>query len=257
MGEGPGGRLGAPPITPAEDNRRVGPTAQYWVAVAALLTAGTGGWLLARRSPGRVATVVGRVISVVLLLDAVTYVVDLGLRDGWTLRGSLPVDLCDVALVIAAITCWIPDWALGVELTYFWGLAGTLQAVVTPDLSARFPQLQFLEFVVGHVGVVVAAGYLVIGVRREPRPGAVLRISAVTVAYAVVVGVIDALTGANYMYLRHVPRHASLLSELGPWPWYIPSAAGVAIVLFAVLDGPFWKRRSRRRSEDTAPLTSS
>lgn len=36
----------------------------------------------------------------------------------------------------AAIACWWPQWLLDVELTYFWGLAGTLMAVVTPDLSA-------------------------------------------------------------------------------------------------------------------------
>jgi hypothetical integral membrane protein (TIGR02206 family) len=185
------------------------------------------------------------VISVVLLLDAATFMIELGARDGWTLRGSLPVDLCDAALLIAAVACWVPGWALGFELTYFWGLAGTVQAVLTPDLSAHFPQLEFVEFVVGHVGIVVAAGYLVVGRRCEPRPGAVLRIFGVTLGYAFVVGLIDYLTGANYMYLRHRPRHLSLLSELGPWPWYVASAAGLAIVLFAILDAPF---RSRRRA---------
>jgi hypothetical integral membrane protein (TIGR02206 family) len=148
-----------------------------------------------------------------------------------------------VVLLVAAIACWHPNWRLGVELTYFWGLAGTLQAVVTPDLSARFPQLAFFEFVFGHVGILVAAGYLVLGLRRGPRPGAVLRIFGVTVAYTAAVAVIDVLTGGNYMYLARLPRHASLLSALGPWPWYIMGAAGIALALFALLDAPFWLQR--------------
>ena len=55
------------------------------------------------------------------------------------------------------VACWPPRWQLGVELSYFWGLTGTLQAVLTPDLSVSFPHLEFFEFVVGHVGIVIAA----------------------------------------------------------------------------------------------------
>jgi uncharacterized membrane protein YwaF len=33
---------------------------------------------------------------------------------------------------------------------------------------------------------------------------------------------------------------------LGPWPWYIVTAAAVAVVLFVLLDVPFWYSRRRR-----------
>ena len=45
------------------------------------------------------------------------------------------------------------------------------------------------------------------------------------------------------MYLAAVPTHGSLLSVLGPWPWYILSAAGVAFVLLLILDAPFHRHR--------------
>jgi len=60
-----------------------------------------------------------------------------------------------------------------------------------------------------------------------------------------VVGIVDALTGANYMFLRSPPAEWTLLRVLGPWPWYVVSAAGVALVLLTVLDAPFWSRRRR------------
>ncbi len=211
----------------------------YWIAVAIGTLICVSLCTACRRRPGRWVVYAGRVISVVLVADAVAFV-SVPLADGrWSVQASLPLALCDLALIVAAIACWWPRWYLPGELTYFWGLAGTLQAVVTPDLSAGFPQLEFFEFVVGHLGIVIAALFLVVGLRLRPRHGSVLRVFAITAAYTAFVGWFDWLTGSNYMFLAAVPRHGSLLSVLGPWPWYIVSAAGVAIVMLLILDAPF------------------
>jgi hypothetical integral membrane protein (TIGR02206 family) len=187
----------------------------------------------------------GRAIAVVLAVDAVVFVARPLVDGDWSVRTSLPLALCDVALVVAAVACWWPGWLLGVELTYFWGLAGTLQAVLTPDLTAGFPELEFFLFVVGHIGIVLAALYLVVGLRIAPRPGAVPRVFGITAAYAALVGLFDWATGSNYMFLAAPPERASLLSVLGPWPWYLLSASAVAYGLLLLLDLPF--RRSRAR----------
>ena len=146
----------------------MGSGVQYWIAVALGTASGAIVCIAAGTFPGRTARYLGRGIAVVLAADAVTFVLRPVVEGGWTARGSLPLDLCDVALVIAAFACWFPQWRLGVELTYFWGLAGTLQAVLTPDLSVSFPRLEFFEFVVGHLGIVIAATYLVVALRLVP-----------------------------------------------------------------------------------------
>lgn len=127
------------------------------------------------------------------------------------------------------------------------GLAGTLQAVITPDLSSGFPHLVFFQYMVGHLGIVVAALVLVVGMGIRPRGNAVVRVFAITAAYTAFVGLVDGLTGADYMFLRQPPANWTLLSVLGPWPWYTVSAAGVALVLLVGLDAPFWA--SRRAGE--------
>jgi hypothetical integral membrane protein (TIGR02206 family) len=104
--------------------------------------------------------------------------------------------------------------------------------------------LQFWEYVLAHVGIVAAALYLVVGLGLRPRPGSVRRVFTITLAYTGFVGLIDALTGADYMFLASRPTQWSLLSVLGPWPWYILSAAVVALVLLVVLDAPFRSSRS-------------
>ena len=228
------------------DDEKVSTPAGYWIAVGIGAVICASLCIACRRWPGPWVRWAGRTVSVVLVADAVVYV-SVPLAEGvtrWSVQTSLPLALCDLALFVAALACWWPQWLLGVELTYFWGLAGTLQAVVTPDLSAGFPQLVFFEFVVGHLAVVTAALYLVVGLRLRPRRGAVMRVFAITAAYTAFVGCFDWLTGSNYMYLAAVPKHPSLLSLLGPWPWYIVSATGVAIVLLLILDAPF--HRSRR-----------
>lgn len=214
----------------------------YWasLAVGALVCAGLCVW--ARRAPDHQVHIAGRVLALVLMADAVTFVTAPLVQGRWRVGTSLPLALCDVALVVAAAACWWRQQTL-VELTYFWGLAGTLQALITPDLTSGFPHLTFVEFVVGHVGVVTAALLLVVGMRLAPRPGAVGRVFAITVGYTAVVGVVDWMLDVNYMFLRAPPEQWSLLSVLGPWPWYLCSAAALALVLLVALDAPFHRQR--------------
>jgi hypothetical integral membrane protein (TIGR02206 family) len=91
---------------------------------------------------------------------------------------------------------------------------------------------------VSHDLVILAALFLVIGLALRPRPGAVRRIYLLTLAFAVVVGLIDLVTGGNYMYLR-VPAPGSLLQVMGPWPWYIATGAVLTLLVLAILYAPF------------------
>ncbi|MGA2528239.1 MAG: TIGR02206 family membrane protein [Acidimicrobiales bacterium] len=216
----------------------------YLVAVMVAVAAGSVLCVRARRAPGRWATVTARAIAVVLVADAVSFILAKLTQGIFSAKTDLPFALCDAAVLVAAAACWWEKPVL-VELTYFWGLAGTLQAVVTPDLNAGFPHLVFFQYLAGHLGIVLAAIYLVVGLRISPRPGSVLSSFAITVGYTAFVGVVDGLSGANYMFLRRPPSNWTLLRLLGPWPWYIASAAGVALLLFALLDLPFWISRRR------------
>ncbi|MCL4312608.1 MAG: TIGR02206 family membrane protein [Actinobacteria bacterium] len=200
-------------------------------------------WLV-RRHPGSWTRWVERSLSLVLIAVSVTWIVTTTTAAPWSWAYSLPLPLCDVATLVAAAGLWWkrPIW---VELTYFWGLAGTLQALLTPDVNVGFPSLEFLEYVIAHAGIVVAALFLVVGERMIPRPKAAGKVYLITLGYTAVVGGVDAVTGGDYMFLRHPPSAITMLSVLGPWPWYIASAAGVAVVLLVALDAPFWQTRKR------------
>jgi hypothetical integral membrane protein (TIGR02206 family) len=165
-------------------------------------------------------------------------------RGTWSLDFNLPLHLSDVVTVLSVLALWTARPAL-VELTWFWALTASLQAVLTPDLGADFPELIYWTYFLTHSGAVVAALLLVIGRRIVPRPGAVARAFAATLAVAAAAATANLITGGNYMWLREKPGTASLLDVMGPWPWYVAAGAVLALALFVLLDLPFRRGRAR------------
>jgi hypothetical integral membrane protein (TIGR02206 family) len=101
-----------------------------------------------------------------------------------------------------------------------------------------------MQYIAEHGLTVVAALLLPIGLGLHPRPGALLRVTLTTAGLAVIAGIADLLTGGDYMFLARPPASPTLLSLLGPWPWYLAGAAVLALVLVALLELPFrWQRR--------------
>jgi len=199
----------------------------------------------ARLRPGPWTLVACRILAVVILANEAAWWVWLGAQGTWSLSYALPLQLCDVAAVVSAAALWFRKPLL-VELTYFWGLAGTANGLITPDITDHFPSFLFMQYFIGHGTIVAAALLLVIGLRMAPRAGAVVRVFGLTFGLLVLDAGANFVTGGNYLYLRHAPGAHSLLDVLGPWPWYIAGAAALALVLFALLDLPFAVGRRRR-----------
>jgi hypothetical integral membrane protein (TIGR02206 family) len=212
---------------------------EHLVPLALLVVAAVLLCVAARRAPGRWIDAVTAIIALVLVIAELSWQPYVLANHAWSVGASLPVQLCDVGgFVAAAALLW--RQLLLVEIAYFWGLGGTVQAVLTPDLGDQhFPSFPYLQFYVTHDLVILAALFLVIGLALYPRPGAVRRIFLLTVAFAVLVGLIDLATGGNYMYLRQVPGSGSLLNFMGPWPWYIAAGAVLTLVVLAILNAPF------------------
>jgi len=155
-----------------------------------------------------------------------------------------PCHLCDYTAFLAAMALFTHR-QIFCELVYFWGLAGTLQGLITPELTPTFPNPRYLLFFIAHGGVVITALYGVLGLRKTPRASAKWRCWALINVYALVVGLFNYLMGANYGFLCRKPATASLYDFLGPWPWYVGSASLLALTIFLLLDTPFMAKRRR------------
>ncbi len=189
-----------------------------------------------RRHPGRYATWLCRVLALAIFIGWFgEYMADV-VEGIYSTQYTLPLQLTDL-ISVTSIAALLTRRRRLVELTYFWAFTATLQATITPDLAYAFPSVFYFTYFIYHVGAIVAACVLVFGLGILPRPGAWWRTFAVTLLWAAVAGTADVITGGNYMYLRAKPVHASVLSVLGPWPWYIAGAAGFGIVILLLVEG--------------------
>jgi hypothetical integral membrane protein (TIGR02206 family) len=161
--------------------------------------------------------------------------------EGIRFPNALPLNLCDLTLWLTVVAVWsLNQWAF--EMAYFAGLGGSAMALMTPDLWAPFPSYPTVYFFLAHGVVVAALLMLVWGRIATPQCGCLRRILVLLNAYAVVIGIFNAIFGTNYMYLCRKPAGASLLDYLGPWPLYIAGGEGVALILFWLLWLPFRRR---------------
>ncbi len=191
---------------------------------------------IARRAPETVQRRTAVAFAIALLLTkAVTF-----LR-AWhlgylSLQNALPMHLCDWAIFIVAVAL-VTRHRAACEIGYFWGLAGTFQAILTPDLHFDFPAIEFFLFFFSHGGIVLGAIFALLISRHRLTWRSVWRVWAWLHVYAACALIANLLTGANYGYLMGKPGRPSLLDFLGPWPWYILALEVVAILLFSTL---FW-----------------
>ena len=189
-----------------------------------------------RLGPGAVRLAALLIAALLLVQEAV----NLGLHLAY--QGPrvqlLPLHLCSLAVFVTA-------WMLVsrnprvFEIAYFWALAGTTQALATPDLRMGFPDPAYVLFFTGHGLVIVGVLYGILALGLRPTGLSVLRVALITLALAVLVFGVNLALGTNFMYLMAKPAGASLLDWFGPWPWYWLGLAGVASVSFGLLYMPF------------------
>src|SRR5438128_10341801 len=113
-------------------------------------------------------------ISPLLLINYVAYLIvarNFGVS-AW--QKMLPMQLCDWAMVVIIGALWTGNrrW---LEVAYFWGIGGTLQAIITPNLQFGFPDLRFISFFVAHSGIIVGIVFLMLIYGFRPRSVAVFR----------------------------------------------------------------------------------
>jgi hypothetical integral membrane protein (TIGR02206 family) len=178
-------------------------------------------------------------LSALLLINYAAYVIigrNFGV-DRW--YKLLPLQLCDWAMIVIIGALWTGNrrW---LEVAYFWGIGGTLQAIITPNLRFGFPDLRFISFFVAHSGIIIGIVFLMLIYGFRPRAIGVVRTFLWTELYFVVAFTTDLLTGENYGFLLHKPEAASLLNFLSDSrPLYLLEFHALAFLFFCVLYAPF------------------
>ena len=156
-------------------------------------------------------------------------------------QSSLPLELCRINEALTGYLLLTRSYRV-FEVAYFLSIAGSVIALLTPDLLHGFPDLRFLLFFVSHGLSVLAVVYAIAGFQFRPTLHSVGVTLAFLVIYALIMVFVNQLLDANYLFLREKPQGASILDLLGPWPYYLIWQVGLAVLVCLLCYLPFHRR---------------
>ncbi len=166
--------------------------------------------------------------------------------DAVDLQNILPMHLCDWAL-LATVVALLLRWQLCFELAYFWGLSGTVQALITPAVDTTTAWRVFGFFVI-HSVIPAGVLWLMFEFKMRPLRGAYWRVLLWSEVYLVAALLVNSATGANYGFLSERPSTRSLLDFFSDTHWiYVLQINLTGLVLFWLLDLP-WQIARRRQA---------
>ncbi|MCA1062551.1 TIGR02206 family membrane protein [Rossellomorea sp. AcN35-11] len=170
------------------------------------------------------------------------------INDVWDPAINLPFQLCSISLYLCTFMLLTSSYKI-FEITFFVSMSGALIAIFTPELFFGFPHFRYFQFFLAHLAIVLSCLYMVWMEGFTLRFKSLLRAFGALNVMAIIVYMVNELLGANYMFLSHKPYNASPIDFLGPYPWYILSLEGVALIIFGLLYFPFYLFHKRNEGE--------
>ncbi len=168
----------------------------------------------------------------------------------WTAEYNLPFHLCSAATVICIVMLFKKSFKI-YQLAYYWGLAGAMFALITPDLSGyNYPHYVFFKYFILHGFIILSVLYMTFVHKYFLSFKSVLNAFIITNVFAAIVAPIDFITGGNYLFLCRKPNVFTLLNYFGLWPWYIIPMEILVFSVFIILYIPFSLRKDIKEWEN-------
>ena len=193
----------------------------------------------------RANVILGIILIIAVTLDPILtwfrYNDQPGLAPRLVRETALPLYLCDVVSLVLAYAL-IKRHQRFAEMGYLWGIAGTVQGLITPTLYFCWDTPEYYAFFAQHGGVPVAALTLAFGTPLSPQQGAFRRAIFWSWVYMAVVFGLNSLLGANYGFINGKPAVGTLFDYMGPYPWYLITLQLVAFTFYFLLLLPFRRK---------------
>lgn len=166
----------------------------------------------------------------------------------WRVSWALPLHLCDLSL-LAVMVALIWKNQIAWELAFYWGLGGSIPAMITPDIPLAFPHFYFVTFFIHHGGIIFGVLYLAFS-GKYPLPfSSIKRVWIITHVYVLFIAIFNFTMKTNYLFLCSKPSQPSLIDYLGPWPLYI---LGLEVIFTFSLFFLYWVFHRVKSKKDTS-----
>lgn len=170
----------------------------------------------------------------------------------WDIKTMLPLHLCSVMVWVTVYMALARNKNL-YEFTYFLGIAGALQAFLTPADASMYdiPHYRIMQTLIAHGLLITIPIYMTVVEGFRPTLASFKRIFIWTNIYMIVIFFLNRAIGSNYLFIAEKPPSPTLMDALSPWPWYIPELEVVAFVMLFILYIPFLIKDRLAKSAQT------
>ncbi|MDG2020107.1 MAG: TIGR02206 family membrane protein [SAR86 cluster bacterium] len=153
----------------------------------------------------------------------------------------IPIHMCNLSTLFIGIFL-ITEKRLFFEVSFFWGIGGGINALITPDIPNSFPDPQYILFFIGHGFLIIAIAYACIALGNRPTLSSIRNGIYFSLSTLPIIFLINKLLGpkANYWYLGVKPAGESILDFLPTPPFHIPVLIILGIILFFLIYSPYW-----------------
>ena len=202
-------------------------------------------WLSIRYLSKKSQSRLGALIGYVVMLGYPAWVVLEIAAGSFDMTLHLPVHLCRVSNLLIPLVMVKRNYFM-FEILFFWGLSGTLQGAITPDISADFPHFHYFRFWFAHNGLVLALIYAAVVYKMRPTVCSLWKSFIALNMFLLLATLVNIMLNSNYFWICGKPTTASgehvstILDFMGPWPWYILVAEFVALFHFFLAYAPFY-----------------
>ncbi|MDA9736188.1 TIGR02206 family membrane protein [Gammaproteobacteria bacterium] len=153
----------------------------------------------------------------------------------------IPIHMCNLSTIFIGVFL-LTDRRIFFEVSFFWGIGGGINALVTPDVPLTFPDPQYILFFVGHGLLIVCIAYACIVLKNRPTLDSVKNGIYFSLAILPIVYIVNLTIGppANYWYLATKPVGESLLNYFPDPPLHIPLLIVLGTLVFYLIYSPYW-----------------
>ena len=137
----------------------------------------------------------------------------------WDVAEDLPLHMCGISFFTSTYALYSKNQT-AFELSYFWGLAGAFQAVITPDPTRFVMDVSLFWNFLSHGLIILNVLWMIVIDNMRCRVGSYLNAVIITNGILFIISIVNSILGGNYWFICEKPGGESPFI-MGEWPLYI------------------------------------
>ena len=161
----------------------------------------------------------------------------------WIISEDLPLHMCGISLFTSIFALYKRNQT-AFELSYFWGLSGAFQAIITPDPARFVLDVSIFWNFLSHGVIILNVLWLIIIDNMRCRSGSFINTIIITNSCLFIISIMNTILGGNYWFICEKPGGESPFI-IGDWPLYLIGFEISGILLLGLFYIPMIILRNR------------